>query len=351
MNRNITKAQIKGIATVIPKEKTELISLADIYGEKTIKKISKATGISEVRIAPKDKTSSDYCIEAAESLFRKINFNREDIDGVVFVTETPDYIIPHTSAIMQDKLGLKKTIPAFDLNYGCAGYVYGLFQSHMLIQSGYCKNVLFCAGDTLSRYVHPEDKALRMVLGDAGSATIVSVKEQESKSSFSFYTDGSGADHLIIPAGASRIPRVHGETDLVMTDIDGNSRTKEHLYMNGMEIMEFALHEVKKVVEETIARVGWNKEDIDLFAFHQANELIVKYIAKQMKLDFNKVPISVGRTGNTSSVSIPLMLCNLYEGVQNNLKKVIVCGFGTGLSCTSSAIDLSKAYICPTREI
>lgn len=351
MNKTFTIPRIAGIAAVIPKEKLVLMDLAQNYGAKTIEKIINVTGISEVRLAPAHKTSSDYCVVAAKNLLKQLALAPAEIDGIVFVTETPDYLVPHTSAVMQDKLGIATSALAFDLNYGCAGYVYGLFQAFMLVQLGYCKNVLFCAGDTLSHYVNSKDKALRMVLGDAGSATLITAGDSTGETIFSFFTDGAGAKHLIIPAGGNRCVRQKGITDVLEQDADGNARTQEDLYMDGMEIMQFALHEVKKVIEKTIEQVGWDKTEIDLYAFHQANELIVKYLGKQLKLDMNKVPMSVGKTGNTSSVSIPLMLCNLYSEKQEKLKKVIACGFGTGLSCAAGAIDLSGAQICPTQEI
>lgn len=352
MEKIFKHVKISGIASALPKEIFDLSSLSESYGANEVAKIIKATGIERVHLAPEGKTTSDYCVAAAEALIPKIGMSKDDIDGIVFVTETPDYIVPHTSAIIQDRLGLSHWTIAFDINYGCAGYVYGIFQACMLVESGYCKNVLLCAGDTLSRYVNPRDRALRMVLGDAGTATIVSRSEKEEQdTAFSFFTDGAGAKHLIIPAGGQRIWRHKGVTDIVKEDADGNARSQENIFMDGLEIMEFTLHEVKKLIDETLAMVNWQRNDVDLYALHQANKLIVNYIVRQLKVDKNKVPVSVKNTGNTSSGTIPLMICNTFSNVNDDLKKVIICGFGTGLSCAAGAIDLHEAYINPTFEV
>lgn len=344
-----SRCAIKGISAVIPTEVKNINEFVSLYGEKTVARIRKATGIDELHIASKGLTTADYCIEAANSILAQDFFAIADIDGVIFVSQTPDYLIPHTSATIQHRLGISTNAIAMDLNFGCAGYVYGLFQAMLLVEAGYCKNVLLCAGDTLSRYIHPLDRSLRMVMGDAGTATIVSVSDISSQSTFSFFTDGSGCDLLQVPAGASRMPFEKGKTDIVNMDEDGNGRTLENLYMNGSEIMTFALKSVPELVNEVLLKIGWNIEEVDLFALHQANSFMVKYIAKRMKVDSERVPINVQYTGNTSSASIPLMLCNLYANKNEELQKVICCGFGTGLACAAGAIDLSKAVICPTK--
>lgn len=350
MEKFFATTSIRAIAVALPKNKLDLLTLSSIYGEEAVKKIIKNTGISEIRISPSlsehdQKTSADYCIESAKRIFSEGKITPEDIDAVIFVTEFPDYIIPHTSAIIQAKLGLPHRVIAFDINYGCAGYVYGIFQASLLIESGYCENVLLCVGDTPTKAVNPQDKSLRMVFGDAGSATILSRCENACRTAFSFYTDGEKANNLMIPAGAFRMPHREGVTDVLTFDKNGNGRTLENAYMDGMSIMEFVLNHVKNVVHNTLEMLNLPIDSIDLFAFHQANILILNYLAQHLKIPRQKVPFGAAKTGNTTCASIPLMLSTLYPGINPSLKQVLICGFGTGLSCASSVIDLSKTEI------
>lgn len=350
MDRIFTKPRVAAVSACVSKNRLDLSELADLYGEATVAKIMKVTGIRRVSVAPKGTTTADYCAAAAKRLIQEQHIDPQSIDGLVFVTETPDYIIPHTSAILQERLGLPNRTLAFDINYGCAGYVYGIFQASLLIESGYCKRVLVCAGDTLSHYVNPADKAARMVLGDGGSATLVEADEKMRRSAFSFYTDGSRAEHLMIRAGANRMPHEQGVTDVLHKDADGNARTDEDFYMNGLEVMGFALNETLSSIRETAECIGWELSDIDLFALHQANALIVQYIRKQLKLPKERVPISVGETGNASSASIPIMLTGTFGGQVLTFEKVLACGFGTGLACAGGALDLCGTQVFELME-
>ncbi len=351
MRGALAGSSICGLAAMLPKKRLAMEELLHSYGEKMVRRIKKATGIEELRIAPSEMTASDYCVEATKHLFESGGFQFADVDGIVFVSQSPDYLMPHTSAILQHRLGIPTSSIAMDLNFGCAGYVYGLFQAMMLIETGFCNNVLFCSGDTMSRHVHPRDKALRMVIGDGGTATLLSRDETASPSAFSFFTDGGGATSLMIPAGGARNPCQSGVTDIAQEDEDGNTRSAENLYMDGTAIMNFALSIAPQMMDAVLNQMVWEKEEVDLFALHQANAFMVRYIAKKMKLPPDKVPVDVANTGNTSSASIPLMLCNLYAGENEALKKVIACGFGTGLSCAAGALDFSRALICPTGEM
>lgn len=346
-----TKATICGICCTLPKETLELKELAVLYGEKTIQKIAKATGIEQVHIAPREKTTADYCFDAATALLEILQYPIKKIDGIVFVSQTPDYILPATSVLLQERLGIQKRSVAFDINYGCSGYVYGLLQAHLLVETGCCRNVLVCVGDTITRYIHPEDKALRLVLGDGASATLVCRSACEKSAAFATFTDGSRADRLMIPAGGSRRPAVQGITDQKECDAEGNIRSQEHLYMDGLEIMQFALNDVEPVLQEVLRRLQWKTIDIDVFAFHQANAFIVQYLRKKLRLPKEKVPVQVKKTGNTGPTSIPLLLCEEYAEATVKPQKALLCGFGVGLSCAAMAADLRQTVYCKTRQI
>lgn len=342
MDRIFSNVRINAIATALPKEELDLASLESLYGEEYIHKVTRVTGIHSVHVAKEGQTSADLCVRAAQKLQTEGQYNPQDIDALVFVSETPDYVIPNTSAVIQSRLGLRNDILVFDLNFGCAGYVYGLFQAHLLVSSGYAKKVLLCVGDTLTKTIHPEDRALRMVLGDAGSATILSSDKEASTAGFSFYVDGGRADKLMIPAGGFRTPCKPGVTDVAYHDDDGNVRSDENMYMDGVEVMEFALHEVKGVAQRAYSLCNIDPQKIDLFALHQANAMIVKYVARKLKAPKEKVPVNINDTGNTSCTSIPLLLTKSFAGVHPEFKNVFVCGFGTGLTCAAGVVDLSR---------
>ena len=221
----------------------------------------------------------------------------------------------------------------------------------MLIETGFCNQVLILAGDTVSKYTNERDRSLKMVLGDAACATLVSVSEKNIKSSFTFFVDGKGTEKLIIPAGALRMPKVPGVTDVLEFDEDGNGRTKEDLYMSGMDVMVFALHEAPKLIKKLMTKMQWTDDDVSIYAVHQANKMIIDRIIKNLNTNESKIPVDMRYTGNTGFVSIPLMLCNLYSGVNPNLDKVVACGFGSGFIAAAGAIDLSETNIIKTIKI
>ncbi len=345
MEKIFNKVSIRAIAATLPKETLKLETLSESFGEDTVKKIISNTGITEVHVSPPEKISSDYCVAAAQRIFSETEITPEIIDAIIFVTESPDYIVPHTSAIMQSRLKLPNRVISMDINYGCAGYVYGIFQASLLIESGYCKNVLLCVGDIPTSRVNPQDKAVRMLFGDAGSATILSATDSAQNSAFNFFTNGENAKHLIIPAGSFRFPHKEGVTDVLQLDENGNGRTAENLFMDGMEVMNFIFKNVPRVILENLEMLNLTPSEINLFALHQVNKVVSKYLAKKLKVNAEKVPFGADKTGNTTGTSIPLMLSTLYAGINPAFKKVLISGFGTGLTCASGVIDLSQTKI------
>lgn len=346
-----TKSEIRAILTVTSKKRIPLTDFATTFGEDEIKKIGKLTGIEAVTVAEEGKTSSDYCCEAAKLLFGKVGLTGKDIEGLVYVTETPDHIIPATAPTLQDRLGIPTNTINFDLRCSCPGFVYGLFQSSMLIESGCCNNVLLMVGNTSSRLVNPQDRALLMVTGDAACAALITKSDVASPSTFSFFVDGGKFKSIYIPAGGSRMPIKKGVTDILEFDNDRNGHTLENLMMDGMEVMLFAIREGKNLCSDVMKRMNWSVDDVDLFALHQANKMMVTRIAKGLKADMKKVPISVKDTGNCGLASIPLTLCNTFDGVNPQLKRVVICGYGSGLIAAAGAIDLSKTDIVKTQIV
>jgi len=281
------------------------------------------------------------CFEAAKSLIEKEKLDAEKIDGLVFVSQTVDYILPSTSIILQNRLGLTEDTLCLDIHYGCSGYIYGIFQASLWINSGACNQVLVLSGDTSSRLINPNDKSLRMVFGDCGTATLVT--KGNSTIGFSICSDGSGYDRLIVPVGGFRNPKTEKTKELLF-DEDNNGRTSEDLFMDGMAIFNFAISKVHLNINSLIEHVGWNKDDVKLYALHQANNFMVNYIRKKLKVDSEKVPLNILNYGNTGPATIPLLLSDSLSSNNTILDKSILCGFGVGLSWGSIACDLSDTH-------
>jgi 3-oxoacyl-[acyl-carrier-protein] synthase-3 len=318
---------IKGIATAIPKNKVDLLSYASLFGEDEIKRIALSTGITSVRVANKQSTS-ELCLAAAETLLNELNLNGSDFDGIIFVSQTPDKKMPATSIVMQHKLSMPKEAVAFDVNYGCSGYIYGLYLSSMLLNSGGCQRVLLCVGDVITSHLGEKDKNVRLVFGDAGSATVL--EKGEADISFLLMNDGSGADYLNLAYGDS-----------------------ENLYMHGAKIMEFALKEVPPLIDEILNFRKWEKDDVGSFILHQPNLFMLNYLMKKAKIQSDRLPIAVEGFGNTGPASIPLVLTHHRESLVNHhqLEKTILCGFGVGLSWAAAALNLSQTKLFPLVEV
>lgn len=332
---------IKAVSAWLPKDKLDMAELADEFGKKEVETIIRTTGIESVRIADETTCSSDMCQAAAEHLLECEKTDRSEIDGLVFVSQTPDYTIPATSISIQDRMGLSKDTVCIDIRYGCSGYIYGLFQAALWVSSGACRNVLLLAGDTSSKMTNPKDRSLRMVFGDCGTATLVTAGKD--RIGFHIQSDGSGADRLIIPAGGFRLP-ISEETSRLEWDEDHNGRTKNDLFMDGMAIFNFAITKVHKNINELISMMEWNKEDVGMFALHQANEFMVNFIRKKLRVPADIVPLNCRQFGNTGPSTIPLLLSDICQERKFNLNKTVLSGFGIGLSWGSAAANLSETH-------
>lgn len=341
MKTLINDINIVAISSFLPENILEMASLSEEFGEKEVRNIIKATGIERVRIASPMQTSSDLCFEAAKTLIFKEQIDINQIDGIVFVSQTPDYILPSTSAILQNRLGLKNDTICLDIHYGCSGYIYGLFQAALWINASACNNILVLSGDTSSKMINQKDKSLRMVFGDCGTATLVS--KGDKTIGFSINTDGSGYDKLIIPAGGFRL-KSSDDTKKIFFDDSKNGRSQDDMFMDGMAIFDFAISNVSKDIDNIIHLMDWEKESINLFALHQANKFMVNSVRKKMKVEVEKVPINVANYGNTGPATIPLLLSDICSSNIFELEKVIMSGFGVGLSWGSIGCNLKDTH-------
>lgn len=332
------------MTTVIPEDVLKLETLGTLYGKDVVRKIIATTGIKEVRIADNETTASDLCYQAALHLIDHMDLVKDEIDGLIFVSQTNDYSLPQTSNVLQSRLGLNENVFCLDIRLGCSGYVLGLFQASLLINSGACKKVLVLAGDTTSKIINPKDKSLRMVFGDAGSATLLTRGFDDI--GFKIHNKGSGFSELIIPAGGFRKP-ISRLTSNEITDQDGNVRSENDLFMNGTEIFNFAINKVPTLIDGLLEIAKWSKTEVDLFLFHQANNFMVEYLKRKMRILTERVPLGVENYGNTGPCSIPLLLSHI-TGRQFFYDKVVMCGFGVGLSWAGCYTNLAKTKIFKT---
>ena len=283
-------------------------------------------------------------IQAAERLFT--DFPRQEIDYVLFCTQSPDYYLPTTACIIQDRLKLPNNCGALDFNHGCTGYIYGLGLAKGLIESNQAKNVLFLTAETYSKYINKEDHAVAPLFGDGASATLVSGDdaplERQGIYGLEYGTDGAGYKNLIVPVGGMRQPYNRTEVNIEV-DKYGNVRTNQNLFMNGSAIMEFALDVVPDMVEKILKKSNLTRNDMDYFVFHQANRFMLKSMQKICKLSDRPYYNDITNYGNTVSSSIPIALCDLLKEVSaQKLQRVMLMGFGVGLSWAGCIVDLSK---------
>lgn len=339
---------ISKIGTAVPKNSLDLMSLTNLGTEGELKTIIKTTGISSVRVAEDKITSCDLCVEAAINILEDNEY--EEIDALIFVSQTRDFHLPQTSFIIQNRLQLRKDIFCLDMPLGCSGYINGLFQSSLLLQIPNIKKVLLLAGDTSTKMINANDRATRMVFGDGGSATVL--EKGKDTISFNIKSNGSGANSLIIKSGAFRYPSDEKSKIPALME-EGNYRSDEDLYMGGMDIFNFAIREVPTIVEEHLRDLNKTKDNIDFLVLHQANKFMVNYLRKMMKIANEKVPVEVDNYGNTGPCSIPLVLSlngNDYKK-ENKLKSVMMCGFGVGLSWGTAMTNLEATLFYEPVEI
>jgi 3-oxoacyl-[acyl-carrier-protein] synthase III len=336
----VKNTAIRAIYTSVPKQKVftkdyEWVTIAerDLF--------AKTTGIIERRVASSTTTCSDLCFQAADELLNDLNC-RDQIDLILFVSQSPDYFLPSTAVILQDKLGLSKNTVAFDINLGCSGYVYGLTVIGQFLQNGNFRKALLLCGDKSTISTNYQDKSTFPLFGDAGSATLLEFDKSADEWFAHLASDGSGKDSIIIEHGHSRHPYGSVSDEYIEYE-PGVIRTKKHLALNGMDVFNFALKEVAPSIKLMLENFDINIDDIDYFVLHQANKLINESVRKKLKVAPEKVPYSIQNFGNTSSASIPLTICTcLKEKIESDQLTLLLAGFGVGFSWGSVVLKTSE---------
>lgn len=322
-------AEIHLLDYVLPENQLSNIQLAEQFPDFSPEKISEKTGIDSRHIAGPKEYASDLALKAAKKI---LTTTSSPIDFILFNSQSPDYFLPTTACILQEKLGLPTTVGALDYNLGCSGYIYGLAMAKGLIAAGIARNILLLNSETYSKYLHPSDKSVRTLFGDGAAATLISASSSNGIGEFVLGTDGSGAEHLIVPAGGTRLP-CSAETAITTMDESGYLRSQDKLYMNGPEIFNFTLANIPKCVNECLQKNELSLDNIDLFVFHQANRFMLDFLRKKIKIQTEKFYVNMSRVGNTVSASIPIALAMAeLEGKLVPGMKIMLVGFGVGLS-------------------
>lgn len=337
------KASVTAISYYLPAKLLKNEELAAKFTDWTANKIRDKTGIEERHIAGADECSSDLAVHAGKKLLESNICPSEEIDFLLLCTQSPDYFLPSTACVVQNRLGLPITCGALDFNLGCSGFVYGLGLAKGLIETGQARNVLLITAETYSKFIHENDRSVRTIFGDAAAATLVQAMPLDSNASvdtigpFVYGTDGRGAKNLIVPVGGMRQRRPDPSDATV--DEFGNERTSSHLYMNGGEIFSFTLRSVPAAVNELlqIARMGF--DDFDWIVFHQANLYMLDHLKKKLKVPAEKFVIAIEQIGNTVSASIPIAIADLAaSGRLRDGQRVMLVGFGVGYSWAATII-------------
>jgi len=336
---------IRALSACVPAEiSRNEEALKNLVPAEEIGKTINAIGIREKRIVPPNVCASDLCFAAAEKLFSdNPDLSRESIDVLLFMSQTGDFKIPATAPILQQRLGLSKNCAAMDLSLGCSGYVYALSSAFAYANLPTVRRVLLLDGETFSKIVNPRDRVNAPLYGDAGTATIIEKSEDFGETCFVLKTDGNGEDSVKIPAGGCRVP-ASAETLSEEADNEGNIRSACEVFMNGMDVFNFAIRSVPAVMKETAEFAGFSPSEADGIVFHQANKMMTDFLAARMKIPSEKILYSLDKYGNTSSASIPLTISECGKNLSAR-ERVFICGFGAGLSWGAATLSLASTNI------
>ena len=324
------KAYIKSISYYLPEKKLTNEELVKEFPEWSVEKVANKVGINQRHISAIDETASDMAEKAAKTLFQEFSINPKSVDFILFCTQSPDYFLPTTACLLQNKLGIPTSAGALDFNLGCSGYVYGLSLAKGLIYAGVAKNILFLTAESYSKYIHPQDKGNRSIFGDGATATLISTDGFAEIGDFILGTDGKGANNLIVRTGGSRQPDA---INTLNSDEGGYFLSPDYLYMNGSEIFNFTLEAVPLLVNSTLLKNGLELSDINLFIFHQANKFMLNTLRKICSISKEAFYIDMEDIGNTVSSTIPIALARAKnKNLLQDKFNILIAGFGVGYS-------------------
>ena len=343
---------ITAMAACVPKQVIDNYKYdLDIWSEEEVRKVVDKIGVMERRFVDDKTCASDLCFAAAEQLFRDNDIDRKEIDLLVFLSQTPDYRMPATSILLQDRLGLSMTTMAFDISLGCSGFISALSIVYAMMQNQGFHKALLLDGETRSKVYSRKDRREAFIFGDAGVAALIEHDDKFGQSHFSLNSDGSRGKLIMIPGGGYRnMSSTETLREKIVGDY-GNIRSDEQGYMNGADVFSFVLSEVPKDIKRLINATGEDIQTMDYYVFHQANSFINNHIAKKMKLDKERIPWTIQKYGNTSSVSVPLTIVSELKDKMAGNKKLMLSAFGVGMAWATAIVPFVDCRISDVVEI
>lgn len=342
---------ISALAACVPSRVIDNYKYTEFFPEEDVRKVVDKIGIFERRFVDDKTCASDLCFAAAERLFADNNINREEIDLVVFISQTPDYRMPATSILLQDRLGLPNSTIAFDVNLGCSGFIYGLSIVYSFMAQSGLRKALLLDGETRSKVYSPKDRTSAFIFGDAGVAALIERNEKFGDSQFSLNSDGSRGELIMIPGGGYRNMSSDETLRERVVDEYGNIRSDEQGYMKGGDVFNFVISEIPKDIKRLFAEAQCDITDVDYYIFHQANSFINNYIAKKMKLDRDRMPSTIGKYGNTSSVSVPLTIASELKDKLCGEHRLMLSAFGVGMAWATAIVPFVDCKISDIVEL
>ena len=336
------KAAIKAVSSFLPAGTLTNDQLAEEFGVWHGNQIYEKTGVEVRHVSGPDECASDLGVAAAKRLFESGAGSPEQIDFLILVTQMPDYFMPTTACLVQDRLGLKTSCGAIDINLGCSGFIYGLAMAKSLVEAGTSANVLLITADTYSKWINPKDRSTRTLFGDGAAATFVAAVESETDliGPFVLGTDGQGVKDIVVTAGGFRRP-VTPETKIEKEDETGSWRSEENLFMNGGGVLGFTIRTVPPVINELLQKSGLTLDDVDLVIPHQANKFMLERLRAKLKIPAEKYWVDMKESGNTVSATIPIAIESARK--QGRLKpgdRALLAGFGVGYSWGATMIRI-----------
>ena len=325
-------ARILGLSYHLPERTETNEQLAAENPDWDMKRAVRKLGISARHIAADGETASDLGLIAAQKLLGRNIVALDEIDYLIFTTESPDQFLPPSACQMQSRLGLGRHVGAFDMNLGCSGFIYALHLANSLVVSGGARNVLLVLADTYTKYIHPRDRTVRTLFGDGAAAALIGNGAEPGIGAFVLGTDGSGADSLIVPAGGMRMPK-SAETAIAREDASGCTRGPENLFMDGPAIFAFANEIVPPMIDAVLDKARLTRDEMDWFVYHQANKFMLDRLAQLTDVPDGKMVLDVEHVGNTVSASVPIAIQTYADaGKIKPGQTLLLAGFGVGLS-------------------
>jgi 3-oxoacyl-[acyl-carrier-protein] synthase-3 len=342
---------IKAMAAAVPSNRIDNYAYTQYFPADEVKEVVDKIGVYERRFADENTCSSDLCFAAAEKLFADNSIDRSEIDLLVFISQTPDYRMPATSVILQHRLGLQNSTIAFDINLGCSAFIYGMAVVYSMMEKTNLRKALLLDGETRSKVYSPKDRRTAFLFGDGGVAALIERNEKFGESFFSLNSDGSRENLIKINAGGYRIPSSPETLKEKVVDEYGNIRNEEQGYMNGGDVFTFVNREVPTDIKRMLEYTGRDKDSFDYIIFHQANNFINTHLAKKLKLDVKKIPSTIEKYGNTSSVSVPLTIVSELKDKMQGEKELLLSAFGVGMTWATAIVKFVDLKISNIVEI